>query len=73
MEILRFLPKIIRFPYENSMVSEGNSTILPMERKWNFPISPMRNARHHGFSRATSHSTTAPITSLRTVNDGSFS
>lgn len=68
-----FPSKIIRFPYENSMVSEGNSTILPMERKCICAISPMKLSLGQGLSRVTSQSAIAPITSDFTVNEGSFS
>jgi hypothetical protein len=44
MEIVLFSRSITRFPYENSVISEGNSTILPMERKPAAPISPMRSS-----------------------------
>ena len=42
METFGFHSKITRFPYENSVVSEGNSTISPMERKPELTISPMK-------------------------------
>jgi hypothetical protein len=41
METFGFHSKITRFPYENSVVSEGNTTISPMERKAESRIPPM--------------------------------
>ena len=42
MEKPEFSSKTHVFPYENGVASEGNTTILPMERKWKFTFSPMR-------------------------------
>src|SRR3954469_17064653 len=39
---LRTFSKSTRFPYENTLLSEGNSTTLAMERKRKFAIPPMR-------------------------------